>query len=186
MSIEETPYVPAERFFMEIAYDGAAYSGWQIQPHCLAVQEVIQTRLTKLYNGLPIHLIGCSRTDTGVHAQGFAATFLTPERPSIPPEKVQKALNRLLPPDVRIRSIKKVPLSFHARYDTFGKAYTYILNLGDETPFTGRYAWKPIHVMDVEKIRAAAARLTGKNDYSSFVVERSNMLCDLCGRRLFV
>lgn len=175
MSIEETPYQPAERFFMEIAYDGANYSGWQIQPHCLAVQQVIQEKLTRMYNGLPIHLIGCSRTDTGVHAQGFVATFLTPERPSIPPEKVQKALNRLLPRDIRIRTIKKVPLEFHARYDTFGKAYTYILNLGPDSPFTGRYAWKPIHTMDVEKIRAAAARLTGKNDYSSFVVERSNI-----------
>ena len=175
MSIEETSYVPSERFFMEIAYDGANYSGWQIQPHCLAVQQVIQERLTRMYNNLPIHLIGCSRTDTGVHAQGFVATYLTPERPSIPPEKVQKALNRLLPPDIRIRSIKKVPLEFHARYDTFGKAYTYILNLGQDSPFTGRYAWKPIHVMDVDKIRAAAARLTGKNDYSSFVVERANI-----------
>ena len=133
MSIEETSYVPAERYFMEIAYDGANYSGWQIQPHCIAVQQIIQERLTKLFNNLPIHLIGCSRTDSGVHAQGFAATFLTPERPAIPPEKVQKALNRLLPPDIRIRSIKRVPLEFHARYDTFGKAYTYILNLGEET-----------------------------------------------------
>ena len=106
MSIEETSYVPSERFFMEIAYDGANYSGWQIQPHCLAVQQVIQEKLTKMYNDLPIHLIGCSRTDSGVHAQGFVATYLTPERPSIPPEKVQKALNRLLPPDIRIRSIK--------------------------------------------------------------------------------
>ncbi|MBQ9502042.1 MAG: tRNA pseudouridine(38-40) synthase TruA, partial [Lentisphaeria bacterium] len=64
---------------------------------------------------------------------------------------------------------------FHARYDTAGKAYTYVLNLGPESPFTGRYSWKPIHVMDVDKIRAAAQRLTGKHDYSSFVVERANI-----------
>ena len=175
MSLEETSYTPFERYFMEIAYDGTNYSGWQIQPHCLAVQEVIQKKLTGLFDRLPIHIIGCSRTDTGVHAQGFVATFLTPERPSIPPERVQKALNHMLPPDIRIREIKKVPLEFHARYDTAGKAYTYVLNLGPESPFTGRYSWKPIHVMDVEKIRAAAQRLTGRHDYSSFVVERANI-----------
>ena len=175
MSIEETSYTPLHRYVLEIAYDGTNYSGWQIQPHCVAVQEIVQEKLSKLFNKLPIHVIGCSRTDAGVHAQGFVGTFLTPERPDIPPEKVQKALNRLLPPDIKIKSIKVVPLEFHARYDTFGKAYTYILNLGNDTPFLCNYSWRSPHRLDVEKIRAAAARLTGKNDYSSFVVERSNI-----------
>ena len=173
MSLEETSYTPCGRFFMEIAYDGSEYSGWQIQPQSRSVQEVLQKELTKLYDDQSIHLIGSSRTDAGVHAQRFAASFLYPERPAIPMERLFKALNRRLPPSIRIRSLKEVPLEFHSRYDALGKAYTYVLNLGDETPFSCRYSWKSIRQLDVAKIAAAAERLTGTHDYSSFVVERS-------------
>ena len=173
MGIEFTPYTPVKRYLLEIAYDGGSYSGWQIQPHCLAVQQVIQENLTKLYDKQPIHLIGSSRTDAGVHAQNFAATFLAPEQPAIPQERVFKALNRRLPPDIKIHTIREVPLDFHARYDTCGKAYTYVLNLGgNDSPFVGRYSWKPYRKQSVELIRAAAERLVGTHDYSSFVVER--------------
>ena len=173
MGIEPTPYIPVKRYLMEIAYDGGSYSGWQIQPHCLAVQQVIQENLTKLYDKQPIHLIGSSRTDAGVHAQNFAATFLAPEQPAIPMERVFKALNRRLPPDIKIHTIREVPLEFHARYDTCGKAYTYVLNLGEnDSPFVGRYSWRPYRKQSVELIRLAAERLVGTHDYSSFVVER--------------
>lgn len=173
MSLESTPYEPSRRYLLEIAYDGTNYSGWQIQPHCVAVQQRVQEVLSKLYAGLPIHLIGSSRTDAGVHAQRFAASYLTPVRPEIPPEKVLRASNRLLPPDIKLRSIREMPLEFHARYDALGKAYTYVLNLGEPSPFSDRYTWRPIHRIDVEKLRAAAPVLTGTHDYSSFVVERS-------------
>ena len=172
MGIEPTPYTPAKRYLLEIAYDGGNYSGWQIQPHCLAVQQVIQEHLTKLYDKQPIHLIGSSRTDAGVHAQNFAASFLAPEQPAITMERLFKALNRRLPPDIKIHTIREVPLSFHARYDTCGKAYTYVLNLGNDSPFVGRYAWHPWRPQNVELIRQAAAQLVGTHDYSSFVVER--------------
>ncbi len=173
MTLEETGYTPCGRFFMEIAYDGSEYSGWQIQPHCPSVQEEIQNLLTKLYDGQHIHLIGSSRTDAGVHAQRFAASFLYPERPDIPRERLLKALNRRLPPAIRIRTLREVPLEFHSRYDALGKAYTYVLNLGEETPFSCRYSWKSIRPLEVEKIIAASQRLIGTHDYSSFVVERS-------------
>ncbi len=172
MGIEPTSYVPAKRYLMEIAYDGGSYSGWQIQPHCVAVQQVIQEHLTKLYNNQSIHLIGSSRTDAGVHAQNFAATFLAPEQPAITMERLFKALNRRLPPDIKIHTIKEVPLEFHARYDALGKAYTYVLNFGEDSPFVGRYAWHPWRKVDVNLIRLAAERLVGTHDYSSFVVER--------------
>lgn len=96
-SLEQTSYEPYKRYLLEIAYDGGNYSGWQIQPHCLAVQEVLQGILSKMYAGHPIHLIGSSRTDAGVHAQRFAAGYLTPKRPDIPPDKILRAVNRQLP-----------------------------------------------------------------------------------------
>ena len=115
MSIEETTYTPLHRYVLEIAYDGTNYSGWQIQPHRLAVQEVIQKILTYMYMDQSIHLIGCSRTDAGVHALGFVASFLAPERPDIAPEKLLKAVNRQLPGDIKIMSIREVPFEFHSR-----------------------------------------------------------------------
>ena len=172
MSLEETPFVPYQRYRMVISYDGTAYSGWQIQKHSLAIQEMIQKRLTMLYDRQQIHLVGCSRTDRGVHAQGFVASFLVPERPDIPPEKLLKAVNHQLPPDIKLRSIETAPLEFNARYDALGKAYTYIINNGPESPFIDRYAWHPIHHMDPELIRKAAQVLVGTHDFSSFVVER--------------
>ncbi|MCQ2378148.1 MAG: tRNA pseudouridine(38-40) synthase TruA [Victivallaceae bacterium] len=172
MAIENTPFVPFKRYRVVIAYDGTAYSGWQIQKHSLAIQEVIQKKLTNLYDRQEIHLVGCSRTDRGVHAQGFVASFLVPERPDIPPEKLMKAVNHQMPPEIKIRAIEEAPLDFNARFDTLGKAYTYVINNGPESPFLDRYAWHPIHRMDPEKIRAAAAMLTGTHDFSSFVVER--------------
>lgn len=175
MSIEETSYTPLHRFVLEIAYDGTNYSGWQIQPHCLAVQEVLQKILSYMYMDQPIHLIGCSRTDAGVHALGFVASFLAPERPDIAPEKLMKALNRQLPGDIKIMSIREVPFEFHSRYDAQGKAYTYVLNLKDSSPFSDRYSWRPLRRLDPELLNAAAQRLVGTHDFSSFVVERSKI-----------
>ena len=172
-ALEETPFKPAGRFLLEIAFDGSGYSGWQIQPHRVAVQEVMQKTLTRLYGGQAIHLIGGSRTDAGVHALGFAASYLYPEFPQIPAFKVHSALNRLMPDDIRIVSIREVPLEFHTRYDALGKAYTYVLNLGADSPFTARYSWRPGRPIDQEKIAAGAKHLVGTHDFSSFVVERS-------------
>ncbi len=174
-AIENTSYEPHSRFLLEICFDGSGYSGWQIQPHSLAVQEVIQKNLSRLYGGLDIHLIGSSRTDAGVHALGFAATYVTPFRPSIPAEKVRSALNRLMPNDIRIMRISEVPLEFHARYDALGKAYTYVLNLGEDSPFSARYSWRPRRKINPELVMQASQYLTGTHDYSSFVVERSKI-----------
>ena len=173
--LEECPFEPAGRLLLEISFDGSNYGGWQIQSNNHTVQEVLQNLLCRLYNKQPIQLVGSSRTDAGVHAIGFAAGFLYPARPAIPPDKLKSALNRLLPPDIRIRRIREMPLNFHARFDARGKAYTYVINLGDETPFSNHFSWNPGMPMDIDKIRATAQRLTGTHDYSSFVVERNRI-----------
>jgi len=173
MRIEPAPYEYSERYLLEVAYDGTNYSGWQLQSHCISVQEVVQKRLGILFNEPRIHLIGSSRTDAGVHALGFAASFLTPVRPVIDPERLRKAMNRQLPPDVWIRSVKVVDLDFHTRYDALGKAYVYIINQGERTPFNYRYSWDLRHKVDTAKMREAGQVLVGTHDFSSFVVERS-------------
>jgi len=172
MGLEYTPYTPYRRYKLVIAYDGSDYCGWQIQPHSPSVQQILQETLEKFYKH-PIHLIGSSRTDTGVHSLGFAASFLTPEQPDLPPENLMKVLNRRLPVSIRIMDACEVPLAFHSRYDAKGKAYTYVLNFGQESPFSARYSWKSCHALDEEKLQAVLPVLTGTHDYSSFVVERS-------------
>ena len=174
-TLESTCYKPLGRVLLEISYDGSEYGGWQIQPNRLAVQEVLQEKLTKLYGGQFIHLIGASRTDAGVHAIGFAASFLTPVRPVIPLDKLLIALNNHLPPSIRIRSVREVPLDFHTRYDAIGKAYTYVMNMGLETPFSGRYSTLADPRLDAELMKQAAKHLIGTHDYSSFVAERKNI-----------
>ncbi len=171
-TLEYTEYTPFERYLLEISFDGGCFAGWQIQPHCETVQEVMQKTLSRLYADYPIHVLGASRTDAGVHALGFAASFLVPERPYIPPEKLQGILNRLLPPSVRIRGVQKVGLDFHARYDAVGKAYTYIFNRGTETPFSNRYSWKCRYELNFDAMIESAQHLVGTHDFSSFVVER--------------
>ena len=174
-TLEAASYRPVGRLLLEISYDGGGYGGWQIQPNSPSVQQVLQEKLTKLFGGLPIHLIGASRTDAGVHAIGFAASFLTPDRPVIPPERLMTALNRQLPPAIRIRSLRPVPLDFHTRYDALGKAYTYVFNRGLDTPFAGRYSWRVRPGQDLDAMRECCAVLTGTHDFSSFVAERKNI-----------
>lgn len=173
--IEEIPYNAHVRYLMEISFDGSNYGGWQVQPNSLSVQEVVQKLLRRLYNNIPIELTGSSRTDAGVHAINFAAAFPAPERPDIKPDKLKQALNRLLPPDIRIRTIVEKPLTFHARFDACGKAYVYVVNIGDETPFSNHYSLRPKYKIDIERLHDCAQVLLGTHDFSSFVCSRNDI-----------
>lgn len=173
--IEEIPYPASKRYLMEISFDGSAYGGWQIQPNSVCVQEIIQKVLRRLFNGLPIELTGSSRTDAGVHAINFAAAFPVPDRPAIPAQKLKQALNRLLPPDIRVRTIAEKPLTFHARFDAKGKAYVYVINIGDETPFSNHYSLHPKFKIDMAKLRECAEVLVGTHDFLSFVCSRNDI-----------
>ncbi len=171
--VTDHAFAAAGKLLLEIGFDGSGFSGWQIQPHCIAVQQVIQEKLTKLFAGLPIKLESSSRTDAGVHACGLAASFSIPGRPYIPIEQLQKALNRQLPHTIRIRNITSVPLDFNARFNAMGKAYSYILNTGEESPFSGNYSWHLRRRFNPDKVTEAIPHLTGTHDFSAFVVERS-------------
>ena len=160
------------RYLLEVCFDGYNFGGWQIQPDNSSVQQHIQDTLIKLYAGQNIKLVGSSRTDAGVHAIGFAASFVAPEKPDIPPDKLKKALNSLLPDSIAIRSVQEVPMDFHVRFDAVGKAYTFVINLGDENPFSAHYSWRARWKLDIDKMKEAAQHLVGTHDFSSFVVKR--------------
>ena len=114
------------RILLTIAYDGTAYVGFQAQPNGTSIEEVITGALRKLLKE-DVVLIGCSRTDSGVHADGNLAVFDTESR--IPGEKFTFALNEFLPRDVVVLSSREVPLTYHPRKMNSVKTYEYrILN----------------------------------------------------------
>ena len=158
-------------FKMEIAFDGTNYHGWQTQPNGLAVQQAIEERLGRLFGNIPIRIQGSSRTDSGVHALGMVASFRAPERRNIPDWKILKAMNRLLPDDIRIRSVEVVPPEFNARFAAKGKSYVYVINSGEVNPFTSRWSWRLFDFQNIAAVQTALDFLRGTHDFTSFAVE---------------
>lgn len=158
-------------YLMNVSFDGTQYLGWQIQPHGPTVQSVMEEKISYLY-GSKVILTSSGRTDAGVHAVGMAVSFCPPAKPQIPCEVVKKAMNSILPPEIRINSIETKKLEFNARFDAKGKAYTYVIfNSRKINPFTHRWAWQVGESFNADAVREASAHLVGIHDFSSFAVE---------------
>lgn len=157
-----------------VAYDGTAYCGWQIQPNGITIEEILNNRLGKL-TGEDIHVIGASRTDSGVHALGNVAVFDT--RSPIPPDRMAYALNQKLPADIVVIRSDEVPLDWHPRYQSqVTKTYEYhIYNASVPNPLKRRYSAFVSFPMDVEKMRQGALCLVGEHDFASFCNVRTNV-----------
>lgn len=159
------------RIQLIIEYDGTGYAGWQRQENALAVQQVVEERLSKLTRERVV-LHGASRTDAGVHALGQSAHFDT--NSSIPAEKFSYALNTMLPPDVRIRASRQVPESFHARFSTKGKRYRYLFQVSPHAGALNRLTHAHIiYPLDAEKMAQEAQSLVGTHDFAAFAASGS-------------
>ena len=127
------------RVRLVVAYDGTNYHGWQIQNNAISVEEVLQEALRELLRE-PVELIGASRTDAGVHAQGNVAVFDTDTR--IPAEKIAIAVNQRLPEDIRVMKSEQVEETFHPRYAVSEKTYEYrISNVPIQLPTERLYSY---------------------------------------------
>lgn len=158
-----------------IAYDGTAYHGWQIQPNGITIQEVIQKGI-KLILRQDATVIGSGRTDAGVHAKGQVAHFKTGEEIDI--RRFQHSLNGVLPKDIRILSMEKVSLSFHAQKDAISKIYHYHLFLNPVLdPFKKLYCLHLREKLDLNLLREAASLFVGKKDFTSFSNEAHKGAC---------
>ena len=154
------------RIMMKVAYDGTAYSGWQIQENGHTVEEALNEALSAL-TGEDIRIIGASRTDAGVHALGNAAVFDTGSK--IPADKFCPAVNKYLPEDIVVQSSIEVDPGFHPRYAKCRKTYEYtICNAAVPNPLTGRYSYFVHYPLDVEAMNEAAGYLIGEHDFASF------------------
>jgi len=161
---------------LEIEYDGTDYSGWQYQPRKKTVQGIIETTLSKILQE-PINLIGASRTDAGVSALGQVANFLTNSR--ISPQKIQSALNSLLPSAIGIKNAYGVHLLFHARFDAKSKVYRYQI-IFNHSPLRQRFAWEIHYELNVAKMERAAKVFIGEKDYGPFCsIKKENGIVNL-------
>ena len=155
-----------KRIKLTIAYDGTNYCGWQVQPNGITIEEVLNKAIQKL-TGEDILVIGASRTDSGVHALGNVAVFDT--ETTIPPEKLAVALNQRLPEDIVVVKSEEVPTDFHPRYCDCSKTYEYhIINTRIPDPTRRLTNYFVSYVLDIEKMRQAAAYLVGEHDFKSF------------------
>lgn len=162
-----------KRIKLTIAYDGTNYCGWQVQPNGITIEEVLNKAIQKL-TGEDILVIGASRTDSGVHALGNVAVFDT--ETTIPPEKLAMALNQRLPEDIVIVKSEEVHADFHPRYCDCSKTYEYhIINTRIPDPTRRLTNYFVSYVLDIEKMRQAAAYLVGEHDFVSFCNVRTDV-----------
>ena len=155
-----------KRVLLKIAYDGAAFCGFQVQPNGITVQEVVNRALSDL-TGEDIHTIGASRTDAGVHARGNAAVFDTEMR--MDASKFAGALTVRLPEDIRIVGSEEVPADFHPRHTDTVKTYEYhFLNSHYPDPTRRLYSLFCYYHLDSGAMRQALSALTGTHDFRSF------------------
>jgi len=153
------------------AYDGTEFSGWQTQPSCDAVQDVIEAALEKILKQ-KIRIHGSGRTDAGVHALGQVFHFDADWKHGS--EKWIAAMRSLVPDAIRFESIELVDDDFHARYSAKGKRYLYRLHVSQADPFETRYMWSLRYSLDLEAMRAAGRALLGEHDFSAFAAENGS------------
>ncbi len=151
---------------LTICYDGKYFHGWQIQQNAFTVQEALQTALSKII-GEQFEIKGCSRTDSGVHANQYCVSLKTAH--PIAPERLKAALNRWLPLSVAVLGCREAEADFHARYSCKSKEYIYkIWNSDVRNPFLDGYALHYRYPLDVNTLNMAAQAFVGKHDFTSF------------------
>jgi tRNA pseudouridine38-40 synthase len=154
------------RIKLKVAYDGSAFHGWQVQPGLPTIQGSLEQILSAM-EGQPVHVAGSGRTDAGVHALEQVAAF-TIANP-IPVSNLRRAVNRLLPPAIRVLSAEEVHSDFHPRFDAKAKTYEYRI-LRDEvcSPFEWPYVHHYPYPLDEGRMVQLAAVFNGERDFTAF------------------
>ncbi|MBK9330083.1 MAG: tRNA pseudouridine(38-40) synthase TruA [Sphingobacteriales bacterium] len=164
------------RYFMRLSYNGKNYCGWQRQENAVSVQEVLEQNLSKIFNA-PVELVGCGRTDTGVHAKEYYAHTDTD---AVLPENFIYRINRILPEDISIAEIFEAVDDLHARFDAVSRTYKYFIHF-DKNPFLEDFSfqvheWRP----DIQKMNHCIQQLFGERDFASFEKKGSDNKTSIC------
>lgn len=150
---------------LTLAYNGTAYHGWQRQKNALTVQEVVEKAVAKV-TGEKTVVRGCGRTDAGVHAKKYAASFMT--KSTIPCDRLPYALNTVLPRDIACAAAEDMPPEFDASFAK-AKRYTYLIhNSPVPDVFLSDRAWQYKYPLEVKNMRRAAGAFLGEHDFIGF------------------
>jgi tRNA pseudouridine38-40 synthase len=154
------------RIRIELAYDGGPFHGWQVQPGLPTIQGLLEEIVSGM-EGKPVHVAGSGRTDAGVHALAQVAAFSI-ENP-IPLLNLRRAVNRLLPPAIRVLSTQEAHPDFHPRFDAVSKTYEYRI-FRDEvcSPFEWPYVYHHPYRLDEERMCTLARVFEGEHDFTAF------------------
>lgn len=167
------------RFFLEIAYDGTAYHGWQTQPNAVAVQEKLDKALYTFLRE-QVETVGAGRTDTGVHAKQLFVHFDSANPKLLSdPKRCIHSLNALLPFDISIKRILLVAKDAHARFDATERAYEYHIHF-NKNPFLINKSWMLRDIPDVEMMNMAAQKLLGTKDFECFSKSNTQVFTNIC------
>lgn len=158
---------------LTLCFDGGNYHGWQVQANAHSVQQALQDCCEQIC-GTRDNIIGCSRTDAGVHANMYCCNIRTENLISC--EKLIQALNAVLPDDIAVTDCREVPYEFHARYDCVSKEYIYrIWNSPVKNPFLRGRALHYKYDLDAEMLNAQAQQFIGTYDFSAFCAAGSSV-----------
>jgi tRNA pseudouridine38-40 synthase len=156
----------SRRIRLTLSYDGTDFHGWQVQPGLPTIQGALQEIVSQI-DGAPVVVHGSGRTDAGVHAAAQVAAFSISN--PIPVENLRRALNRLLPPSIRILRTEEADPAFHPRFDATAKTYEYRLHRGAVcSPFDWRYVHHHPYPLLLERMVEAAAVFSGEHDFTAF------------------
>ena len=169
-----------QRYFLELAYNGTNYHGWQVQPNAITIQEVLDTALSTILRS-PVETVGCGRTDTGVHASQFFAHFdTTPiSNPSLRVPQLINSLNALLPYDIAASRLIPVGPTAHARFDATLRSYEYQVHRHKD-PFKLNFSWQVKDNLEVDAMNQAASILLQYSDFSCFSKSNTQVFTNNC------
>ena len=166
-----------QRYKFELSYNGTAYFGWQRQPRQISVQEEIEKAISKLYDGQLFSVVGCGRTDTGVHAKYYVFHIDLPIKWEA--DILKYKLNRILSSAISIFSIEETNQEFHARFSATERTYRYFVHTEKDSFLFDRslYLNKPL---DFEAMNQAAFYLLGRQDFTSFSKLHTDVFTNIC------
>lgn len=169
-----------QRYFIELAYDGTNYHGWQLQPNAVTIQEVLNKALATLLRQ-PVETVGCGRTDTGVHAAEFFAhlDYEAANNALLLDNGLLRNLNALLPHDIAIKNIIPVHADAHARFDATQRSYEYRIHFAKD-PFRHERSWLIRDKPDVALMNKTAAIIMEYTDFSCFSKSNTQVFTNNC------
>jgi tRNA pseudouridine38-40 synthase len=165
------------RYFIELAFNGTIFHGWQIQPGDITVQETLNHAIGML-TGEAVNLVGCGRTDSGVHASHFVAHFDV-QQPINDCINLTAKLNRFLNKPIRIYRIVNVDPDAHARFDACSRTYKYLISK-NKTPFASDFSWNLCIPLDIDAMNKACSFIVGKHDFTSFSKPHTDVKTNNC------